>query len=265
MSLSLFLIVNYAFGWEGRVYGQIVSELLISIVALFILTNRKYIKMKLKYEYIVDSLKYGLPLIPHVLSTSIISMTDRLFISQAEGLAVTGIYTVGYQIGSVMNLITMSFNNAFVPWLFQKLKDDNYDAKKRIVKFTYYYFFLLIGAAIFLGVAAPSVLNFIVSDSYSGSSIYVIWIALGYAFNGMYLMVVNYIFYAERNGLLSIVTFSTAILNVILNYFFVGWYGAIGAAQATSIIFGVKMIMVWILSARVYKMPWLMNRERRYN
>jgi Na+-driven multidrug efflux pump len=42
----------------------------------------------------------------------------------------------------------------------------------------------------------------------------------------------------------------------VLNYFFINAFGAIGAAQATSVVFFIKFILVWVLSAKVHKMPW---------
>lgn len=118
-------------------------------------------------------------------------MTDRLFISNMVGLAATGIYTVGYQIGSIINVLATSFNNAYVPWLYEKLKENNKGTKVKIVKFTYIYFIIISIMAIGLGVLAPYALRGFLGKSFEGSSIYVVWIAMGYAFQGMYLMVVN--------------------------------------------------------------------------
>jgi len=256
VGLSLVFVIILNLKWEGRVYGQLAAEMLFATIAIVYLYRKKLIKLSINKKYIKDSLVFGLPLIPHALSGSIIAMTDRLFITNMVGIAATGVYTVGYQIGSILNLLTFSFNNAFVPWLYEKLKENNENTKRKIVKFTYLYFILIILIVIFLGLLAPKFLSVFLGKEFAESSSFVIWIALGYAFNGMYLMVVNYIFYAERNGLLAIVTFLTCIINVVLNYFFIKEYGAIGAALATTITYAIKFISVWILSAKVYKMPW---------
>jgi Na+-driven multidrug efflux pump len=102
-------------------------------------------------------------------------------------------------------------------------------------------------------------LKFFVSRNFYFAYKYVLWIALGYAFQGMYFMVVNYIFYVKKTYILAWVTFTSAGVNIVLNYFFIKANGAIGAAQATTITFFVQFIMVWILSAKVYKMPWKLD------
>lgn len=256
VSLSILLVVVLKFGWQGRIYGQFVATVAFGVLSIVILIKNNWISISFNKQYIFNALIFGIPLIPHALSGSIISMTDRFFITNMVGLAATGVYTVGYQVGSVINLLASSFNNAYVPWLFEKLKENNHDTKIKIVKFTYLYFICIVLLALLLGSLAPYFLNAFLGKSFSESSTYVLWIAVGYAFNGMYFMVVNYVFYSQNTKLLAVVTFVTAIVNILLNYFFIKAFGAIGAAQATAVVYAVKFFMVWLLSAHVHKMPW---------
>ena len=41
-----------------------------------------------------------------------------------------------------------------------------------------------------------------------------------------------------------------------LSYFFIKENGSIGAAQATTISFFITFILVWLLSSKLYPMPW---------
>ncbi|MDD3416506.1 MAG: oligosaccharide flippase family protein [Lachnospiraceae bacterium] len=260
--LSIAFVVSLNFGWKGRIYGQTIAVLVFAGFAIITLFKNKWITFSFNKKYILNALNFGVPLIPHALSGSIISMTDRVFITGMVGLAATGVYTVGYQVGSIINILAMSFNNAYIPWLYERLEKNDNTTKIKIVKFTYLYFVLIIFLAIVLGMIAPYALKIFLGESFNNSSIYVIWIALGYAFNGMYLMVVNYIFYAQKTKYLAMVTFFTAILNIILNYYFIKANGAIGAAQATTIIFLIKFLIVWILSDKVQRMPWNLIRQK---
>lgn len=264
LALSIILVVYLGLAYTGRIYGMVITFVLFALIALGILFKAKWIKITVRKEYIKHALMFGVPLIPHALSGTIISMTDRFFITSMVGLAATGVYTVGYQVGTIINLLSTSFNNAYVPWLYEKLKENQYTTKVKIVKFTYLYFVGILLLALGLGILAPIFLNVFLGKTFNESSVYVIWIALGYAFNGMYLMVVNYIFYEQKNSILAMVTFATALLNIVLNYFFIREFGAIGAAQATTIVFAIKFVVVWIFSAKVHKMPWknvLLNKN----
>jgi len=256
VSLSLIFVVLLQWGWQGRLWGIIITSIIFGLLSIFVLYKRKYVKVSFNKRYIKDALFFGVPLIPHALGGWIITGIDRIFINTMVDVAATGIYTVGYQVGMIVILLASSFNLAWSPFLFEKLKKNDYLTKVKIVKFTYLYNGCIIFLALALSFVAPYFLKYFVSKNFYFAHKYVPWIAFGYAFKGMYLMVVNYIFYVKKTYILAWVTFFSAGVNIVLNYFFIKANGAIGAAQATTITFFIQFIMVWILSAKVYKMPW---------
>lgn len=256
VSLSVIFVVLIGWGWQGRIFGVIITSVIFGLLSIFVIYKRSYIKLSFNKKYIKDALFFGIPLIPHALGGWIITGIDRIFINSMVGVAVTGIYTVGYQVGMIIGLLAHSFNLAWSPFLYEKLKENNYLTKVKIVKFTYLYDVCIIFAALALSFVAPYFLKFFVSKNFYFAYKYVLWIALGYAFHGMYLMVVNYIIYVKKTYILAWVTFFSAGINVVLNYLFIKANGAIGAAQATTITFFMQFIMVWVLSAKIYKMPW---------
>jgi len=256
VTLSLIFVVALNWRWQGRLLGIIIVSIIFGFISLFIIYKRKYIRFSFNKVYIKDALLFGIPLIPHALGGWIMTSIDRVFINSMVNVAATGIYTVGYQVGMIIGLLAVSFNQAWSPFLFEKLKENNIGTKIRIVKFTYLYNVGIIVLALTLSIVAPWFLKFFVSKDFHCAYKYVFWIALGYAANGMYFMVVNYIFYVKKTYILAWITFSSAGINVVLNYFFIKANGAIGAAQATTVTFFISFILTWILSARVYKMPW---------
>ncbi len=257
--LSLIFVVIFNWHWQGRVLGIIIASIIFGLISLFIIYKKKYIKFNFNKTHIKDALIFGIPLIPHALGGWIMTSIDRIFINSMVDIASTGIYTVGYQVGMIIGLFATSFNQAWSPFLFAKLKENDGASKLRIVKFTYFYAVGIIVLALSLSLVAPWFLNFFVSKNFHDANKYVFWIALGYAANGMYYMVVNYIFYVKKTYILAWVTFFSAGINVVLNYFFIKANGPIGAAQATTVTFFIIFILTWILSAKVYKMPWLLK------
>jgi len=256
VSLSLIFVVLLCWGWQGRILGVIITSVIFGLLSIFVIYKREYIKFFFNKKYIKDALFFGIPLIPHALGGWMITGIDRIFINTMVNVGATGIYTVGYQIGKIIGLLASSFNLAWAPFLFNKLKENNYSTKLKIVKFTYLYSVCIILAALALSFVAPYFLKFFVSANFYSAYKYVLWIALGYAFKGMYFMVVNYIFYVKKTYILAWVTFFSAGVNVVLNYFFIKANGAIGAAQATTITFFIQFVLTFVLSSRVYKMPW---------
>ncbi len=255
--LTLLFVVGMRLSWQGRIAAQIYTMALFGLVSFFILHKGNWIQYRVNRTYIINALKFGIPLVPHTIGAVMMTMTDRFFITNMVSIHATGLYSVGYQIGMIICIIENSFNQAYVPWLFDCLKMENKSTNLMIVRMTYIYFFIIVGLAIGLSILAPFFLKFFVGKDFAGATIFIFWIALGYAFSGMYKMVVNYIFFVQKTYILAWVTFSCALVNVLLNYILIKLNGSIGAAQATTITFFLSFIFTWILSNKVYKMPWL--------
>jgi O-antigen/teichoic acid export membrane protein len=61
--------------------------------------------------------------------------------------------------------------------------------------------------------------------------------------------------------MLAWMTFFVATINVALNYVLVPRFGAIGSAYATTASFFASFVLSWILSARVFPMPWSLRKR----
>lgn len=264
VALSLCFVVVFGWGWGGRLLGIILSSIAFGTLSLAVLYRRGFLTLTMNRPHIRDALSFGLPLMPHSLSVWILAGVDRLFITSMLSVAATGIYSVGYQVGMIVGLLATSFNQAWSPFLFERLRDGDHQTKVRLVQFTYLYNVVIVGIAVALSLIAPWFLEVFVGDAFRDSQKYVFWVSLGYAANGMYFMVANYIFYAKKTHLLAWVTVTAASLNVVLNYSLIPAYGALGAAQATTASFAASFILTWILSAHVYDMPWRLWRRPGY-
>jgi O-antigen/teichoic acid export membrane protein len=183
-------------------------------------------------------------------------MVDRFMVNNILDVSSTGIYVVAVQLGLILGMLADSFNKAFAPWLMEKLSDLDHESQKKIVIFTYIYFFVILALAALGAFVAPYVLPYIVGPQFQTAGPLLIFILLGNAFIGMYYMVTNYIFYSTRTGLLSALTISVGVMTVALSYFLINAYGIQGAAIGflvgqASLFFGA-----WILSNYCVPMPW---------
>lgn len=81
-----------------------------------------------------------------------------------------------------------------------------------------------------------------------GGEQYILWLALAFAFNGMYKMVVNYIFYVEKTYILGLITTLTAIINISLSYFLISRYGAVGVAYSSVVSYLISFCLHGIIA-----------------
>lgn len=257
LSLTILLIVIYAFGWEGRATGILVASLIIGLISVFRIWQSGYLIFEFDIAQIREILKISLPLIPHAIGGVIITLGDRIFIDQMVSTSAVGIYTVGYQFGMIMTLVVMAFNKTWSPWMYELLAEEKDENKTTIVKATYLMSGGFIALALIVTGVSHYLLPFMTAEEYHSGFVYVIWIAMGYAFNGMYTLVFPYGVHLGNTSFLGITTFIAAIINLIANYFLISINGALGAAQATLLSYVVMFICVWWYSNKLYPMPWL--------
>lgn len=256
-TISLVLVVLFLQGAEGRIEAQIITSFVFLIIALFLLFRSDLLKIFVwRKDYLKEALRYAVPLIPHVGGLFLLSSVDRVVINNQIGLAAAGIYMVAIQLTSVMNIVFDAVNKAYVPWLFEKLKEDDLSQKEKIVKITYiWYFVILLGVSLAF-LIGPFLVTTIAGENYSQAGELIGWLALGQGFNGMYLMVTNYILFSKRTSLLSSATISSGILNVLLLILFTNLYGLEGAAKAFALSMIIRFLLTWFLASKTHPMPW---------
>jgi len=254
--ISFLLIVFLHYKWEGRLIAQITSSLSIAFVAIIILFVKREIIFSFNYKFFKHAIKFGSGLIPHALGFAMIILTNRVFLLQLENIKAVGLYAVAVQVGSIISFFTVSFNSAYIPWLYNNLKKDCLDVKSRIVRLTYLYFLVLTISGIIFYLLLPYIFNlFINHNFYSGLKLCV-YIIPGFVFQGMYFMVTNYITYAEKTYYQAFVTLFVGVITIPANYFLILKFGSVGASLAYSLSFFLLFVFSWFVSSKIYRMPW---------
>lgn len=257
MALSLLLVVGLHQGAAGRIVAMIASTAVFALLALVFLRRSGLLRLLVwRPDASREALAYGVPLIPHNAAGFLLAAADRVVVSAELGLAAAGIYMVAAQMAQVVGLLFDAVNKSYVPWLFERLKAGDAALQRQIVRYTYAWFALLLAGAALAFVAGPWLVRLVAGDRYASAGGLVGWLVLGQVFVGMYLMVTNYLFYAKRTGLLSLVTVGCGLLNIVLLVVLTRRFGVQGAAMAFAISMGVRFLLTWWAAQRSHPMPW---------
>lgn len=257
MSISLLFVVFFLQGSDGRICAQVLTIGIFGSIALALLKRGGLLSFLVwKPDYIKEILKFGIPLIPHVGGIFLLATVDRFVINAELGLAEVGIYMVAVQLTSAMSIIFDAINKAYVPWLFERLKGNLYDEKVQIVLYTYAWFAFVLCLSGLAFLVGPWLVTLIAGPKYEPAGAVIGWLALGQAFEGMYLMVTNYTFYSKRTGFLSLATITAGLINVVLLIMLIGVLGIKGAAIAFSISMAIRFLLTWWVAQRCHPMPW---------
>jgi O-antigen/teichoic acid export membrane protein len=205
---------------------------------------------------------FGVPMLPHIVAGSALTYLDRVVVSSLLGAESLGLYMAAMQTGMVLVVLIEPLNKALGPWLFAQLARDDGVARRVIVWRTYLLWGGLVLAACGLAIVATSFFDSLVGERYVAAKGLVPWMAAGFVLQGMYYTVVNYLFYAERTGRLSVMSGITACVGCGVSYGLTSAYGLDGAAASFAINYALLFVLVWIAAARAVPMPWLRARPR---
>jgi len=258
MLLSIALVVPFSLGWLGRVWGQFLATTLTASVVFFLMLKRDELRIRWNKHYAREILEYGLPLIPHGIGTLAAIFINRTFLINMTDLAEVGYYMVATQLTSIITICATALNQAYAPWLYKKLSLGNLSPRERlrIVKGTYLQFSIMLCGAFLFSVCSPFFISIFLDSSYTGVIKYIPFLATACAFNGMYFMVTNYLFFHKKTGRLGSLSASLALLAILLTPICIRTFGPIGVALATLISNIFLFFVTWFMSMKVEQMPW---------
>ena len=255
--LSLLFVISFAYGWHGRVMGIMSALYITGFISLILLCRKFSIKPNFRKEHITNILKFGVPLVPHTLGAILISLADRFIITHVATVKDAGLYQAGLQVSMIIMFFTESFNKAYSPWLYSSLQKKSAELNVKIVRFTYLYFVGILLVAALINFIPEKLLVYVLGTKFLESQNYILWSSFAYAFNGMYLMVCNYIFYSEQTKYLAFITLPAGLINIGLSYYLTSKIGVIGASISMAISYALMFLLTWHRSAKLVQMPWL--------
>ena len=254
----IFFVVIRKQGALGSLKGQLIAAIIAFAVACVLI--RKDMRFTIKTDKLRESLRFGLPLVPHALAGWILTFADRAMINHYIDLTQVGIYSLGYKFGMVMSIIVTSVNLAWAPFFMSTMTERGEEGRRTISRLATYYIAGMLFIAMGISLFAKEIIRLMATGGFYDSHRIIPIIVASYVFQGLYFIAVNQIFYIKKTKLLPFATFGAAIINILLNIWWIPAHGIIGAAWATLVSFAFMFFFTWILANRVYSIRYEYSR-----
>jgi len=260
IGLACGLILGLHWGWQGRALSQLCASLGVGFGGMVAFGNEYGLLKRPSVKMIREALRFGIPLVPHILATILRNSFDRIFIAAAAGTIAAGKYFIAYQIATVLTLVCSAVNQAWSPWLFQKLSTGKPEDRAEIKRVTYIVLAFFCLATVLLMTIGPYLVSVLAGGRFGNAGDLIVILAPASGLNGAYYLFTNYIFYSQRTEWLAIITVATAAIQTALTVAFVRGFGAAGAAYAS--LFGgiIYFSATWIAAERLVPMGWFDRR-----
>lgn len=246
ISLLLILTVFSDDKALGRITGVVVT---IFVIALMLLASL-YRKARPKFEkrYWKFGIKYSLPIIPHGISQVLLSQFDRIMIAKMVNKSAAGLYSLAGNIKLILTIISDSISNVWSTWFFAEIEKGN--AKKiqiRARQLCCLYCIMIVG----MMAISPELIYLLGGSKYNQAKYVAIPMILDAFILFVYNIVVVAEYYTKKTVYIMMGTLASAIINVILNYYFIMRYGFVAAAYTTLFAYICYLIFHLVISYRM--------------
>ncbi|OCH57489.1 hypothetical protein A6D96_02245 [Vibrio cyclitrophicus] len=163
---------------------------------------------------------------------------------------------VAFQLMSSVGLFSDAINKFIYPYQMNMLNEKSSLSYNSIVRLIYVWILVLgVSTIVSVWIFSFIVLEFL-DYRYQVVTEIIPWLALGQFFNGIYLILLNNIYFSSETRSLSYTTIMVGVFHIALMYVFTLNFGLVGAGMAFSISMLFRMISVFYISSKVVNLPW---------
>lgn len=228
-SLIIVLVVVFRQGVLGVLFGQLISYVIWAVIYGVMLGSAA--EPYARRDHVATSLRYSIPLVPHLLFTWAITFADRIVLERFVPLAELGVYGIGYQLASVMPIVSLAMINAWLPRYFKAASRPEGGPE-------YCRTFCIVSAAMTtlaatLYFGAQELIILAVTEKYAGAVEIFRIVSVGLIFHGVYQAFLLILFFNKDSAWVSTSTGIALGVNLLALFLFVPAYGGLAAAWAT--------------------------------
>ncbi|MCR4337875.1 MAG: oligosaccharide flippase family protein [Candidatus Omnitrophica bacterium] len=239
--LSLVFVAGLRVGVIGLVYARLIGN----IVALISL-HRQVIRLcpfSVDRSMMWNTFKDSLPLSPPIFYGTISRHFDKYMVGLLSTMGGVGIYSIGQKMSYMVFVYMSSLQNVFQPQVYKRLFDLKENAAQAVGQYLTPFIYLSILIGLVVALFAEEVIWLLTPPEYHGAITIVMILAMYYGFlfwgkiNSVQLL------FKKKTALISLLTFVTLVLNILLGIPMIRLWGASGAAW--------NMFLVGLLSGGI--------------
>lgn len=239
--------------------APLLANMMITILCTIyaFLAFRKKIVWKVRINFLKDSFAYSLPVLPHTMLVTARPIIDKLVLNAFVSISAVGIFNIGFQFGSLILLIVTGFSNAYIPLLYNAMKDENKEQLLELRNMGILISIVYLLSAIGISLFSNELIHIFTAKAYDQSRTIISFIAFAFAIYGIGQIFTNTISYYNKGmRIIPFVTAFSVLLSVTLNIYFVKRLGLNGACFAIIINYSIIAVLFGIISTRFAGIRW---------
>ncbi|MCF8070363.1 MAG: oligosaccharide flippase family protein [Desulfobacterales bacterium] len=229
-------------------------------------TTRNYHRSPVNWQTLRQMILFALPLVLMFFLRSIIKATDRFMINAFSGAAIVGLYAASYSLSRPpFELLSNAINLGAFPKLVNLYENKGSQSAAahlaHIITIQIYWGLPMVAG---ITILAQPLANIMLGEEFrQGATILMPLMAMTGLFAGLKAFAYDQVFHLKKCPMILTYTLlPAAILNIILNYFFILSFGAYGVAWATLLSYLLALLLSFLLSTRLIQVPFPYKEAR---
>ncbi len=228
------------------IYAIVLSVLIVKAVmfAVLLYNIRSQIGVaRPRFTRLRQYLSFGLPTIPGSMSQWALTFGDRYVVVYFLGAAAVGVYSAGYVIGSIPLMAAQVLGFVLTPTIAALYDKGKLDEVRTYLSYSLKYFLMVaIPFIVASFMLERQVLVMLASGEVAVEAHLIVpLIAISSLIAGIYIFVGDILFLAKKMKIVAMIWSIAAVVNVLLNLFFVPRMGILGAAVTTIIAYSLAI------------------------
>jgi len=252
--LNILFVIVFRMGARGSLLANLLATGLLAVAAAMLF--RSYFSIKLNWADLVQSFKFGLPLVPGLLSGWLLSYFDRIFLSHYGTYANVGIYAVGFTLGTIMTFVVTSVGQAWSPVFFKSMEEGSLQSRQRVIRATTLLVALYTVVAFGLVVLSREMVTIMTAPQYRAAATIMPLVVLYYYTSSLGGIMLDRVFFAGKTHWSSIITLMATAVTVAGNFVLIPRFGVTGAASALALGGVTAMVMGFVIGEKVYPLQY---------
>lgn len=251
LALNIIFVVVLKMGAVGSLIASMIGYILYTVYFISDMIIHKKLIFCIDIKLLKDSLKYSIPIMPHNLSTQLSMLISKVLIGGKVSMAGVGVYAIASQFGNIADTIQCYVDQAYGPWLYEKLHDKEENFRDGIRNLSRMLTSVL--GIFFLGIAlfAQDYILLFVDKSYADAWRYVPLIVMTFAIKTAYYFYVEVLFYyKEASKKLFVATLTGSVVNILLSFYLVPIFGVYGSIIADAIAMVIRVGIIIVISKK---------------
>ena len=248
---SLYFLLVEKEGAEGLVKGRFYGNLLIAPIYLYFVIKQS--QFQPNKQMIKNIVLFSSPMIPILLTTWILNLSNRIFLEHFLTLSEVGIYSLAFKVSSLATIIPAAIFTAFSP-IFYKYSNSNNTVlgNNKIQRLISIISYITIAVCFIVSIFSKEILLLFFNENYKDAIELVPMLVLSaflISISGFYNLM---IYQDKKPKVIMNISILGAIISIISNYLLIPFLGIQGAAIATVITSSTIFILKYLYAKRNY-------------